>query len=1191
MMSFDVQSIELAGRNLIEASAGTGKTYAIAALYLRLLVEKGLAPENILVVTFTEAATKELRDRIRNRISEARDMFAGCGGGDEFLAGLRASPQVAELGEAESLRRLELALRSFDCAAISTIHGFCNRALQENAFESGSLYDTELTADQAGLVQGVVDDYWRMTFFGPDTTLLPLAERRKWSPVFFAGFLKGKLSNPELKLIPRFSAAEISEMETRCQEDYQAVAAIWNRQREEIVQLLNEHNGLSRSEKNYRLDLIPSLVEEMDDYLQAGRVYDCGDSFEKCTAGYIAAQRLKKHDPPEHEFFTACQRLADAIAQKELSLLWGLYEHVRSSLPRWKEQVNIRCYDDLLVDLYRALESGNGEALAGRIRGRFRAALIDEFQDTDQIQYRIFRRVFNDEATPLFLIGDPKQAIYSFRGADIFAYLEARDDIPAKRRFTMEKNWRSTPQLVEAVNALFRRQEARPLFFDDLDYPEVTAARAGQPLALGDRDPAPLQVWFMGRTEQGDKPLDLGKGRERVAATVADEISSLLADGRAGVASLGDKPLEPGDIAVIVRSHPQAGQLHGELLSRGIPAVVRSNASVFASDEASQLCRLLAAIAEPGREGRVRAAMVTPLLGVSGSELAWLLDDKGAAEWERRMELFREYHDLWRGRGFMAMFRAMTAREGVRGRLLALPGGERALTNLLHCAELIHAEESASGAGMEAVRSWFSRQVSRPPEGEEHQIRLESDEKAVRILTIHVSKGLEFPVVFCPFLWGGVHDSEQTVVYHDGFTMVADYGSEQYDEHRSQAMGEALAENLRLLYVALTRAKNRCYLVWGRFKNVESSALAYLLHAPQDVPSDSVLATLAGQMAKISDAAMLAPLRELEGVEKGRMTVTVDPEPVLVNHAWAAEGGAGLSCRTIGHVIESDWRVSSFTSLVEGHREGAELPDRDRGEGAPAVVAPAQAPLGSIFAFPRGARAGTFLHGIFEKVDFCAAGDAAIRALVERQLAQSDFGSQWLDALCIMVRQTLEVPLLGQDVALSRLEPGSWLTEMEFFFPLSLITPPRLAAILVRHGLGGSVNPGGLAESLNFRETRGMLRGFMDLVFRHGGRYYILDWKSNHLGNSPEDYQPERLADEMERKLYPLQYLLYTVALNRYLMQRDPGYRYEEHFGGVIYLFLRGVSAGHSGSGVYFDRPAPALVADLTACLIDLEVA
>jgi exodeoxyribonuclease V beta subunit len=1187
MQIFDSRTIELAGRNLIEASAGTGKTYAIASLYVRLLVEKGLLPENILVVTFTEAATKELRDRIRRRIRDARDAFLGRESGDKLLPGLlqRERPIPVVL----ALERLEAALQTFDCAAISTIHGFCNRALQENAFESGSLYDSELTSDQSLLVQGLVDDYWRINFFGAEGELLPLAEAKSWSPEGLARFLKGKLGNPELEVIPRYSADQVARVVSGCREAFAEVAQQWLARRQEIVGILTEHKGLSRSAANYHPDLLEELLERMDAYVGGGRPFQLFDGFAKFSSAYLAGQRLKKHDPPQDVFFDACQGLADAIEERGLTLLWGLFEFVRERLPQKKSARNIRFHDDLLVDLYRALQGPGGELLAGRIRGRYRAGLIDEFQDTDQVQYRIFRGIFNDDTIPLFLIGDPKQAIYSFRGADIFAYLKAKRDIPDERHFTMDRNWRSAAPLVEAINRLFNCQKKRPLLFEELEYPPVTAAN-GQALVLAERDPAALQLWFMGREEGTTKPIDMNRARPRIVAAVVAEIAGLLADGAAGRATIADRAVRPGDIAVIVRSHGQAGLVYEQLVAAGIPAVVRSNASIFASDEAAQLCRLLAALAEPGREGRVRNALVTTIMGATGNQLAALLEEAGESDWEGWLARFREYHDIWRLRGFMAMFRTLVLQEGVRGRLLSLPGGERRLTNLLHCGELLHGQEGTARLGMEALLTWFSEQVASPPEGEEHQLRLESDEEAVRILTIHVSKGLEFPIVFCPFSWSGVFDDDQTVVCHQEGKTVADYGSRQFEQHRRQALEESLAENLRLLYVALTRAKYRCYLVWGRFKHVESSALAYLLHGPGEGECGDLLAYLARQMKDLPDACLLQALAGLEGKQE-MLAVTLDPQPVAGQFQAPAGDGRLLTCRTIERSIEVDWHVSSFTSFVEGQAETAELPDHDRQTAVEAGQPESIPAEGSLFAFPRGAKAGTFLHGILEKVDFSELAGESLTGLVAAELARSGFGSEWHATLCEMLRQVLAAPLgrAGERFRLSELAKNSWVSEMEFYFPLKLIGSRRLAALLKQHGAGSPADLARVAERLNFREVAGMLRGFIDLVFCHQGKYYLLDWKSNHLGNRIEEYGSEQLAREMEAKLYPLQYLLYTVALNRHLEGRDPTYRYEEQFGGVLYLFLRGLDGSSPGSGVFHDIPDPALVRELTACLIDCQ--
>lgn len=1190
MKSFDSLTIELAGRNLIEASAGTGKTYAITALYVRLLVEQGLLPENILVVTFTEAATKELRDRIRQRLRDVRDIFAGIPGSDELgHALLRAADAGAPWG-GEALPRLEAALQTFDCAAIATIHGFCNRALQENAFESGSLYDTELTAQQEPLILGLVEDFWRTTLFGEATELIQLVVAAKWTPESLAKFLRGKLANPELKIVPCFSSAEVAQCTDACRRLFAELQAVWRQRRQEIVTLLAGHEGLRRSAVTYRADVLTGLVTELESFLDGDSPYRLFSGFERFTAGFIDRQRLAKKEPPNDPFFEQCAALDAAVNRQKLALLWSLYDYVASRLPRRKAQVNLRFYDDLLTDLLAALQGGSGGQLAAQIRGRYRAALIDEFQDTDQIQYRIFQAIFDDDTLPLFLIGDPKQAIYSFRGADVFAYLGAKADIPEQRRFSMAQNWRSTPQLVEGVNLLFNRSR-QPLLLAGLDFPPVTAAAAGQRLFLGDCDPAPLQLWFMGREAGNNKPLDLNRVRPRIVAAVAAEIAVLLTAASAGRATLGDRPLTPGDIAVIVRSHGQAAQVHAALAGYGIAAVVRSNACIFASAEAAELCTLLGALAEPAREERVRSALATTLLGVSGNEIARLLTEAAALEWEQRLAAFRDYHDLWRLHGFMVMFRRLLAAEGVRGRLLSLPGGERRLTNLLHCGELLHSRENAARLGCDALCTWFCHQVSSPPEGEEYQIRLESDEQAVRILTIHVSKGLEFPVVFAPFSWGGVLDNEETVVCHEEGRLVADYGSENLERHRHLARQESLAENLRLLYVALTRAQYRCYLVWGRFRQSESSALAYLLHGDAGGEAHDILAELASSLDSVDDAALLAPLQSLVAAGRGALALTIDPAEAAIPVITAPLPPPALSCGESERRLDDGWQVSSFTAFAGGHKEAAELPDHDEQQGSemrPAETAPAE---GSIFAFPRGARAGTFLHGILEKLDFATADPAAISSLVGAALGRSTFGAKWHGPLCTLVRQTLSVPLAGgaATFTLADLGRNSWQTEMEFYFPLQFIGSRSLAAVLQRHAASNRGDLAKVAAMLDFREVHGMVRGFVDLVFRHEGRYYLLDWKSNHLGNRLEDYGQEQLSRAMSSHLYPLQYLLYTVALDRYLRLRDPAYRYEEHFGGVFYLFLRGIEATRPEYGVFHAIPAAALVEELTATLVACE--
>ncbi len=1199
MKELDHLHIELSGKNLIEASAGTGKTYAIASLYLRLLVEKELTPEQLLVVTYTEAATEELRGRIRGRIREALEVFSGGETTDPFLQGLALNVNGKGPVRAKAQELLGRALNSFDTAAIFTIHGFCLRALQDNAFESGSLYDTELVTDQAVWLQDIVDDFWRMRFFAESAPLLGYVLRSGYSPACFMGFLKGMLSNPKLEVVPRFSADEIEAIEERCRRSFEGLREVWAGSEGEITYILNNDKGLSRSADNYRENLIPALLDAMTTFLGGDNPYDLFDGFDKFCTGRIEEQRLKKNPPPVHPFFDSCEELRKNVAERFLALCWELVAFARERLPARKREANVRFFDDLLNDLYIALCGPHGGAFAGRLRERYRAALIDEFQDTDPVQYDIFRKVYADQDSPLFLIGDPKQAIYSFRGADIFAYLEAAADVQEERRYTLTGNWRSTPRLLTAFNAVFANG-AKPFVFDDIAYHPVKPGKdqAGNDLTLIGGDDAPLQVWYMPPDEKGGA-INVGRANDAIPSAVAAEIARLLRNGLDGKALIGDRPLLPEDIAVIVRDRWQAGYVQDALKKLGIPSVMRSDMSIFATGEAREVCTLLAALADPGNEAKVRAALVTDILGRTGDDIV-LLHEK-EEEWEECLETFRSYHHLWLEQGFMTMSQSFLACEGVRGRLLRRPDGERRLTNLLHCFEVIHKAAHERGLGVEGLLTWFGERVSGGEEAEEYQIRLETDEKMVKIVTVHVSKGLEYPVVFCPFMWGGLKGNGNAVTFHDGFRMMKDFGSPELERHRVLAQKESLAESLRLLYVALSRAKYRCYLCAGKIQDStkknrpETSPLAYLFHASEGTRNaEDPVSPLAAEVTGLPRQVMEEQLRTLTATGKGTISVRQMHEADdVASYIPAGADDTSLACRKLSATIESTWCVASFTSFARHDVAAAELPDRDEartGE-AMATAAAGEPPPGmSIFTFPRGAQAGIFLHELFEGLDFAAGPSAAVSALVEKGLEKHGYDREWLPHVSSMVTNVITVPLASPEgtFSLSDLQPGSWLTELEFFFPLRFVTSNLLGSCFGKWGGKGAIDLLRLSALLKFRPVRGMVRGFMDMVFEHGGRYYLVDWKSNHLGYRVEDYGCEPLKVAMERNLYPLQYLLYTVALNRYLSLRVRDYDYSVHFGGVLYFFLRGVRRERGEEfGIFRDAPSAGLVDELTACLIE----
>jgi exodeoxyribonuclease V beta subunit len=602
---------------------------------------------------------------------------------------------------------------------------------------------------------------------------------------------------------------------------------------------------------------------------------------------------------------------------------------------------------------------------------------------------------------------------------------------------------------------------------------------------------------------------------------------------------------------------------------------VQSTGSLFESAEAEEMLRLLRAMAEPGDEGKLKAALLTDLLGVTGDGLARLLGDERA--WAGRLQAFREYHELWLDRGILAACRILFAREGVRKRLLPLPGGERRLTNLLHCCEALYAASLEGKLGPERLVRWLGAQLREPSEADEHQLRLETDAQAVRIVTIHRSKGLEYPIVFCPYCWGAPREDEGPVSFHAGAPRrreFLDLGSEAIEAHRELARDELLAEDLRLLYVALTRAKYRCYLLWGPFRDAERSALGYLLHG-------------GGEEQGGADGEIRAELGALESLAGGALEIVplAAPSERVSYGGFDAEAAKQLSARSFRGRVPDPSRVSSFTGLVSSPAE-AEEPDRDhllRPRGEEEAPEP-----GTFLAFPRGARAGQCLHDLFEGIDFRQPDSPVARAFVARKLAEYAFEPEWLGPVLAMVREVLRLPLIGGSTfSLGGLRPEDRAHEVEFLFPCSGLTPKGLRDFFRGRATNGpGARLAASLEELEFAPTSGFLKGFIDLLFHAGGRYYVVDWKSNFLGSDPARYGREALEAVMVEEHYVLQYHLYALALHKHLQRALPGYDYEAHFGGVYYLFLRGIRPDFGpDAGVFHDRPSRSFLEEFSRFL------
>jgi exodeoxyribonuclease V beta subunit len=1196
MNVLEVLPTPLKGVFLIEASAGTGKTETVSDIFLRLIVLDKRPVNEILVVTFTEAATDELKNRIIKRLRQGLDIIR-----NPLVKDDRLTPLFQNAGDPQDIKtRLNAALTCFDEAAIFTIHGFCHKILQENAFESGFLFDLELSSDQRMVIQEIVEDFWRIqTSRLPELFVRHLMgagfsrSRERRGPGGLAAFALGVLNQPQLEVILPEGPANLSVLEAEVCLQYKQLSELWASGKIEIQTLLQGEEGLNR--RSYPVASIPAWIEETDNFFSSADILTSWSCREKFCTESLGRACKKGFEPLRHSFFDLSsefnlnlQKLTEGLDLNILFFKKELIDYLRHELVKRKAHLHIRSFDDLLTNLRDSLQ-GEQKSLARAIRKKFPVALVDEFQDTDQVQYQIFKTIYSTPDSLLFLIGDPKQAIYSFRGADIFTYMSAGRNA---RKILLDKNWRSAPKLVEAVNCLFEPHN-NPFIFDDIRFMPTPAARAelGEALCEGGIPLVdPLQFWFFRRPE-GAKAIDRKLADRIIPEAVAEEILTLLKKGKTGQVTLEGRPLDAADIAVIVRKNRETILIRDALREKGIPAVIHSSESLFASTEAQAVLKLIKGISDPANDRLVRTALASHLFEKDWSKLFELFENE--AQWELWIEKFHDWHRIWQERGFIAMAGSLMSQEKIRERLLGCPDGERQLTNLIHCFEILHTTAVQKHLGIKSLVTWFSRQIEDCPEKEEYQIRLETDRKAVNVITIHRSKGLGFPIVFCPYSWFGIRSDSQSVFFHDpgrDNRFCFDMGSTSLEEHKKIMEKEILSENMRLLYVALTRAKHRCYLAWGAFKGAETSSLSYLFHARQPVSQHS-LDGVFPDFAKVCDQVLLADIEKRTARSKGSIHVTEPPESYSDSFDQGINVPGSLEVTPFSGRIDPGWEISSFSSLTFGKNTANDLSDYldeiYEKETPPAFdMEPDVLGAPNIRSFPRGAKAGLCFHSILEKMDFCCKERAVWKDLTRQQLQHYRFDeSSWVEPVFNMLENVFSIPLtpFERPFFLADIRPDKRLSEMEFFFPMNDVSAFRLAEIFAAE------NSQDISETfmrrlknLSSHQISGFLKGFIDLVFEHEGRFFLVDWKSNFLGDRPENYSRERIQEVMDGELYHLQYHLYCLAMHKYLRTRISDYDYEKHFGAVFYLFLRGVDpAAGSEYGVYQTRPSAQLIENL----------
>ncbi|NGP76347.1 exodeoxyribonuclease V subunit beta [Balneolaceae bacterium YR4-1] len=1185
-----VFDIPLEGIHLIEASAGTGKTYNIASIYVRSLIEMDLAVKDILVVTYTEAATKELRERLMSRLRESVLALENENPlNDDFLIDLKETVVDHET----AVEKLKKAIRSFDESAIYTIHGFCFQALQEQAFESRAMFDAELIGDDKEIIREVIDDYWRL--FVRRTTdkreyrpLLKFVMDKGFNPDVLTQEFSSYVGKPYLNVYPKeFEPENLEESLIRLTEIFEQMKEEWEGSRKEIFEMLDEGH-LS----NYRTGWLEGWVAKMDQWISSEVApIELFDQFRKFTQSVID-DSLKKSSikkgksPPNHPFFELADSfkdIAETLNKYDITFRLDLFKHLKKSLFGKKEELRQLSYDDLLTRLNEALTDGDrGRRLSQSLRRAYPIALVDEFQDTDPIQYNIFKTIYRESGkkAALFMIGDPKQSIYSFRGADIYSYLEAKKDAPSDRTYSLNRNFRSIPELIDATNHLFSYRD-NPFILDDIPYSAVKAGKQSDKykrLNIDDEPAIPIEFREL-HSSTDDTPVNKKTAEQRSAEDTASRIELLLRQSKEGRAVIGEKPVEAADIAVLVRKHYQADMIRDSLKTRGIKSVQYSQDSVFKSEEAEDLQIILKAIAEPAQEGFVRAALATKAMGYNAKELLQFEADDSL--WVEKLNQFNGWHEAWKNNGFGYMFRKFVHEENIAEEVIKRGDGERKLTNLIHLSELLQNKEEEGKTGTRSLLQWLARKRNETDKDrEEEQLRLESDENLVKVVTMHRSKGLEYPIVFCPFLWHSPEydDKGGPIIYHDRNNETKVnldfYGKDDPDRgiKRFQMAQEDLAESVRLAYVAITRAEQKCFISWVHAKKSEFSPLGYLL-----LGQEKAFGALQGVIKKngkktVETTVFKNTINELmrrhdhlfsfrHSADGGQQQLFLDTSSEKLDKARLFKRQAPL---------KAGYSISSFSSLIQNRDDDFEIDYDILLENETDEVAESSAKIElTIFNFPKGPNPGTAIHHIFEEISFGDLGNA--ENIIEEALNRQDIDPKWRDVVFKMIKQTLSKNLLGEGgpLHLEDIEPEYIMPEMEFFFSSGHARLPDLLKIIrgTNH----------IPDTISGMSEEGYIKGFIDLTFRFNNKFYILDYKTNHLGNETDKYRREALESEIKEAMYDLQYHLYILALHRYLTKSIEQYSYDTHIGGAFYLFIRGINK-QGREGIYFDHPDSSLI-------------
>ncbi|WP_299074592.1 exodeoxyribonuclease V subunit beta [uncultured Paraglaciecola sp.] len=1191
MQPLDTFTFPLSGASLIEASAGTGKTYTIVNLYIRLLLGHGCAPlnvEQILVVTFTNAATGELKERIRQRLRQAYlDFFAGTSQ-DQFIQQLIAQSDDIQ----RDCQRLALASKQMDEAAVYTIHGFCHKALTEHAFESGAMYEQNFILDESQWLKLASEDYWRK-----HVVTLPLHSLQ---------MLLDQWAAPEvlLKDIKRFLNQHATSKQTITIEDaiksVDSYVAYLNKVKKwwvsnEVSQQLSKANlkGNAKLAKLPTLQAMQALCKS--DGLQID--FDA-KGWLLFSPEQIVKAAKKGSEDLSHLDFSQFEQLHQLFTQCQNNVILAVSAHglkeISANLASQKQMLQLLSPDDLLVALQQALShqaagtnADGASSLAKIIKQNYPAALIDEFQDTDPIQFEVFKGIYSktkhshesDPAACWIMIGDPKQAIYAFRGADIFTYIKAKDWVACQRHFTLATNWRSAPSLIHVINQLFASSKKGFMFENSIPFYPVKAGRELAGLSIKGETIKSLD--FNHLTSAQGQPISANVASLELAKATANQISQWLQLAQNQQAQIQGRALTAADFCVLVRDRKEAQLIKDALAKVNVASVYLARKSVFTTTVAIDLLRVLKALSHPTDERLLKAALMSELFTFTAQQLDTLFTDE--SRWQDVLEQRFYWHQTWQKYGVIKAINQVLDYFDVEQQLIKhLADGLRRITDLRHLSELLQ-QQSLQLVGETQLIHWFENCIVEPDhQNESQQIRLESDANLVQIITLHSSKGLEFPLVFIPFA-SSYRSAQQALYHNDSQQLEVDFLDT--DHNLQKADFERLAEDIRLLYVAVTRAIYYCSIgVWnitlGKSKKSSGftlSGLGSLLMETQDSPELSL-------QNSISDQQIAERIQALaEKCELSYRSFTEALPAIKLSPPEVDPQQQTLLAKQLKSPINREWRLTSY-SAISSQQAHLDMPAPGQDEGLDHLTniefeaqLPEQAITGTVqqspFSFERGANAGSFLHGVLENTDLQQ--PQQLPDAITQQSTWFGISDDWHDCVKSWLSDVLLSPFAAESenakLCLNELSAKHVKVEMEFHMPLHHVKVKDFNHIINQYFKQHK-------RDYQFEQLNGMIKGFIDLMFEFDGKFYVADYKSNHLGNGYEHYRFASMQQAMSDHDYHLQAILYTLALHRWLSLKLPNYDYDTHIGGAYYLFLRGMTQAQPGNGVYFMLPEKSMI-------------